>query len=103
MQSTTDLAGLKMESRKATLNRWIRDMRNAQVIASNKGRMPACGSDVERDLVSDVVTRNALLLVDNRVDNRVVARVERTSHQQTGANKSNKLSSRECISTHPPL
>ena len=63
----TDLAGLKMESRKATLNRWIRDMRNAQVTASNKGRLPACGSDVEKDLVSDVVTRNALLLVDNHV------------------------------------
>jgi hypothetical protein len=63
-----DLAGLKMESRKATLNCWIRVMRNAQVIASNKGRLPACGSDVEKHLVSDVLTRNALgLLVDNHV------------------------------------
>ena len=63
-----DLADLKIESRKATLNRWIRDMSNAKVIASNKDRLPAYGSDVEKDLVSDVATRNELgLLVDNHV------------------------------------
>jgi hypothetical protein len=61
-----DLADLKIESRKATLNRWKREMGNSKVIAFNKDRLQAYGANVEKDLVSDIVTRNTLgLIVDN--------------------------------------
>jgi hypothetical protein len=49
-----DLADLKIESRKATLNRWKREMGNSKVIAFNKERLPAYGANVEKDLVSDI-------------------------------------------------
>jgi hypothetical protein len=63
-----DLADLEVESRKATLNRWICDMGNAKVISLIKDGLPAYGPNVEKDLVSDIVTRNALgLLMDNHV------------------------------------
>jgi hypothetical protein len=63
-----DLSDLEIESTRATLNRWKREMGNAQVIALNKDRLPAYGSNVEKDLVSDVFTRNILgLIVDNDV------------------------------------
>jgi hypothetical protein len=53
-----DLADLKIESRKAILHRWKHEMGNSKVIAYNKDRLPAYGAKVEKDLVSDIVTRN---------------------------------------------
>jgi hypothetical protein len=43
-------------------------MGNSEVIAFNKDRLPAYGANVEKDLVSDIVTRNTLgLIIDNDV------------------------------------
>ena len=50
----SELSHLKVESRKATLYRWKRDMIEGKVITVNKDRLPKYGVEVDEGLASDI-------------------------------------------------
>ena len=62
----SELSHLKVESRKATLYRWRRDVIEGKIVTVNKDRLPKYGVEVHKGLTRDITARTSIRLpIDN--------------------------------------
>ena len=78
-----ELSNLKQGSKKATLNRWKREFEKVKVLKSNKDRLPAYGTEVEKGLISDVTLRTTSGLGMDNVVLRELLKARLVSTGQT--------------------